>query len=126
MISNMERSLDFYLQKLGFILKNKWEPHGKIEWCWLELGNAALMLQEYRQGPPSTKLGEGMSICFICEDALAIYDEIKSKGLLPEEPFVGNNAWVVGLTDPDGYRIFFESMTDAPEETMYSDWLKKR
>ena len=30
--------------------------------------------------------------------------------------------WVVGLTDPDGYRIYFESPTDVPEETFLSEW----
>jgi hypothetical protein len=82
------------------------------------------MLQEYRQSPPSEKLGEGVSICFMCEDALSIYNQITSRGFLPEEPFVGNNLWVVGLKDPDGYNIFFESPTDVPEETLYSEWLK--
>jgi hypothetical protein len=37
---------------------------------------------------------------------------------------VGNNLWVVQLKDPDGYNIFFESPTDVPEETRYSDWVK--
>jgi hypothetical protein len=30
---------------------------------------------------------------------------------------VGNRLWVVSLIDPDGYRIDFESPTDAPEES---------
>jgi len=29
--------------------------------------------------------------------------------------------WVTSLTDPDGYRIDFESPTDVPEETVYSE-----
>lgn len=28
-----------------------------------------------------------------------------------------DNMWVTSLTDPDGYRLDFESMTDAPEES---------
>jgi hypothetical protein len=28
--------------------------------------------------------------------------------------------WVTPLVDPDGYKIFFESPTDVPEETVYS------
>ena len=82
------------------------------------------MLQEYTQNPPTEKLGEGVSIYFICEDALTIYKQIITNGLSTSEPFVGNNMWVVGLRDPDGYNIFFESPTDVPEETMYSDWVK--
>jgi hypothetical protein len=32
--------------------------------------------------------------------------------------------WVVGFADPDGYRLDFESPTDVPEETKYSEWVK--
>jgi hypothetical protein len=45
-------------------------------------------------------------------------------GLKPNEPFVGNNMWVVTIKDPDGYNLDFESPTDVPEETKYSDWNK--
>ncbi len=125
MVVNMPASLNFYVQGLGFELKNKWEPRGKIEWCWLELGNASIMLQEYRNNIPVDKRGEGISVCFMCEDALTIYKQILSKGLsATAEPFVGNNLWVVGLKDPDGYNVYFESPTDIPEGTTHSEWLK--
>jgi len=32
-------------------------------------------------------------------------------------PFVGNGMWVTSISDPDGYRIDFESYTDAPEDS---------
>lgn len=124
MITNMERSLNFYINGLGFGLKIKWEPRGKIEWCWLQIGSASLMLQEYRNNMPEEKLGVGVSVVFMCDDALKIYKEIIANGLTPDEPFVGNNLWVVGLKDPDGYNILFESPTDVAEETLYFDWLR--
>ena len=126
MVVDIQKSLDFYVNGLGFTLRNKWEPRGKIEWCWLQLDEASLMLQEYRIVPDIDKLGEGVSICFMCEDALKIYEQVTSRGLLPSEPFVGNNLWVVQLKDPDGYNIHFESPTEVPEETLYSVWVKKR
>jgi len=123
MISDMESSLDFYLLGLDFKVRDKWEPRGRIEWCLLQLGSASIMLQEYRQ-KPSEKLGEGVSVYFFCENALEIYGQISAKGLSVLEPFVGNRMWVVGLKDPDGYNIFFESPTDVSEETKYSDWVR--
>jgi lactoylglutathione lyase len=30
--------------------------------------------------------------------------------------------WVLSLSDPDGYRIEFESPTDVPEDTRFSEW----
>jgi predicted enzyme related to lactoylglutathione lyase len=126
MVVNMDNAVNFYTKRLGFAIKHQWEPTGKIEWCWLQLDNASIMLQEYRQNPPTEKLGEGVSIYFICEDALTFYNQIISNGVSTSEPVVGNNMWVVGLRDPDGYNIFFESPTDVPEETMYSDWIKEK
>ena len=56
MVTDIEVSLRFYVNGLGFVVKNEWRPDkagGRIQWCWLELGNAALMLQEYwRDGRP--------------------------------------------------------------------------
>jgi len=126
-ITDMERSLHFYLDGLGFTLKNKWEPEGRIRWCWLTRGGASLMLQEFvKDGHggqrPEGVLGQGVNLCFQCEDALALYREFRSRGLEPSEPFVGNNMWVTSLRDPDGYRVEFESVTDAPEEMKLSEF----
>ena len=124
MVTNVDDSLNFY-KGLEFTIKHQWEPRGKIEWCWLELGTASIMLQEYRNNIPIDKRGEGVSVCFMCEDALTIYKQILLNGLsTSSEPIVGNNLWVVSLNDPDGYNVYFESPTDLPEETTYSEWLK--
>jgi lactoylglutathione lyase len=127
MVANIEKSVDFYVNGLGFAMTNKWIPQDKIEWCWLQYGGAALMLQEFRKekrellAAEGQKLGVGVSICFQCGDALAIYREVKSRGIQAEQPFVGNAMWVTSMSDSDGYKLFFESPTDAPEESLYSE-----
>jgi lactoylglutathione lyase len=125
-VLNMAASLQFYLDGLGFEMTKNWVPRSTIEWCWLQRGGAALMLQEYRKvtGAAIEKRGGGVSICMQCEDALALYHEFTAKGLPASEPFVGNGMWVTNLTDPDGYSLSFQSPADAPEETTYSDWKK--
>ncbi len=124
-VTNIEDSLRFYVDGLGFVMTNQWAPEGRIRWCWLELGNTAIMLQEYwrdgrRAGAPDGVLGQGVSICFMCADALAIYLDLISRGVAAERPFVGNGLWVTSVNDPDGYRLDFESPTDVPEDTIYS------
>jgi catechol 2,3-dioxygenase-like lactoylglutathione lyase family enzyme len=124
-VSNIEASVRYYVDGLGFEMTNKWIDEGKLRWCWLQRGGAALMLQEFRKEGhdswvPEGKVGVGVSICFICEDALAIYREVTARGIQASKPFVGNGMWVTSLSDPDGYRIEFESYTDVPEETVYS------
>jgi len=125
MVTDMEASLRFYVDGLGFAVKNQWLPRGRIEWCWLELEEVALMLQEYRRdghhaGAPEGRLGQGVSVCFMCADAIAIYHDLVARGVTVKRPFVGSGLWVTSVADPDGYRLDFESPTDVPEETEYS------
>lgn len=136
-VSNMEVSLKFYIDGLGCKMKYRWipdraedNPDGRIRWCWLELGETALMLQEFRKHGEHNvylegritevpdNLGTGISINFQCRDSLALYREFKSRGIqIAKRPFVGNGLWCVNVVDPDGYKLWFNSPTDAPEET---------
>jgi catechol 2,3-dioxygenase-like lactoylglutathione lyase family enzyme len=125
-VADMDRSIRFYMNGIGFNMKHKWVVGEELRWCWLELGGAALMLQTYiQEGPhawaPVGKLGEGVSLSFQCQDALAIYREMLGSGIAASEPQVGNAMWVTYLYDPDGYRIEFESRTETPEETKLSE-----
>jgi hypothetical protein len=63
-------------------------------------------------------LGQGVSICFMCADAIAVYHDAQARGLNPSRPFVGNNLWVTSLTDPDGIAGLREP-TDVPRESEY-------
>ena len=125
-VTDIDASLRFYVEGLGGVVTKQWVPEGRVRWCWLQLDDAALMLQEYwrdgrRTGAPSGPLGQGVSICFMCADATAIYRDLVSRGVAARRPFVGNGLWVTSISDPDGYRLEFESPTDVPEETVYSD-----
>src|SRR5215475_2126434 len=129
-VTKMEESLRYYVDGLGFEMKRSWvpdraedKPDGRIRWCWLERGDAALMLQEFLpEGRPSGTLGTGTSVCFMCDDALALYREFKARGIQTRQrPFVGNRLGVGALSDPDGYRIEFESPTDLAEKTEFAE-----
>jgi lactoylglutathione lyase len=124
-VKDIEVSRRFYVEGLGFAITRRWQPTGGLRWCWLERDQSAIMLQQYWRdgraaGWPDGLLGQGLSICFICDDAIAMYHETRARGLSPSIPFVGNGLWVTALFDPDGYRLEFESPTDVPEETVYS------
>jgi lactoylglutathione lyase len=125
-VSSMERSVRHYVDGLGFAIKHKWAVDGRLRWCWMSLGGASLMLQQFpTEGHDSWKpagtVGEGVSLYFICQDAVAFYRELVSRGIQASEPQVGNGMWVTGIKDPDGSQLFFESVTDTPEETRLSE-----
>jgi lactoylglutathione lyase len=115
-VSSMERSIQFYIDGLGFEMRNKWEPDGQLRWCWLTLGGASLMLQEFANAPPGPG---GINLTFTCDDAIALYHQYRVLGA--SEPQVGNGLWVTQIADPDGYKLFFESPTDVAEETKLSE-----
>ena len=123
-VSSMEDSLRFYVDGLGFDVTQRWMDAGTIRWCCLTRGGASLMLQDMRREggtrwSPDGPLGLGVSVVFMCRDALAIYREVTRRGTVASKPFVGNGMWVTSLRDPDGYRVEFESATDVAEDTVF-------
>lgn len=129
-VTDIEASLRFYLDGLGFTLADQWAPEGRTRWCWLRLGEAAVMLQEYWRdgrpaGAPDGPLGQGVSTYFICADALIVYRDLISRGITAARPIVGNGMWVTSVRDPDGYALYFESETDVAEDSVYSDILEQ-
>ena len=122
-VYDMERCIRYYVDGLGFTMTKQWVDEGRVRRCRLELGTAALMLQEFwseghDRNLPDGKVGVGVSICFICKDAVALWHDFEARGLAPKRPSVGNGMWVTELSDPNGYHLFFESPTDEPEETV--------
>jgi catechol 2,3-dioxygenase-like lactoylglutathione lyase family enzyme len=91
-VKDMEKSIVFYIDGLGFEFKNKWVEDGVIRWCR-----------------------------FFCDDAVGFYRDVTSRGIDASEPFVGNMMWVTEMTDPDGYELLFESPTNVVEGTKLSE-----
>lgn len=125
-VADMGASIRFYVGGLGCEVTQKWEVDGQLRWCWLKLGEAALMLQQFPTSghdswTPSGQVGEGVTVVFICEDALQLYEDFRARGLDASLPFVSNGMWLTSLTDPDGFRLDFESDTDVPEGTRYGE-----
>lgn len=110
-VQNIQRSVEFYRDRLGFALTGEAENEGKMFWCSLERGGAAIMLQqaEEEDGPAKGR-GRGISFYFICDDADAIYAELTSRGLKLSPPSVAYYGMKqVVVPEPDGYYLCFES-----------------
>ncbi len=119
-IKDMSKSIAFYIDGLGFKITAEWRVEGELRWCRLQLGGAGIMVQQVIpqiDRPP----GSGVVLCLFCDDAVALYHQFTARGIDAAEPFVGNALWVTSVTDPDGYRLDFESPTDLPEETKLSE-----
>ena len=125
LVADLERSVRYYSNGLGFTVVHTWLPDGKLRWCWMALGGAALMLQQLTtagrdEAGMNPTLGVGSSLYFQCQDAVAIYRQVVAHGIQATEPQVGNGNWETFLVDPDGYKINFTSPASYPEETLLS------
>jgi catechol 2,3-dioxygenase-like lactoylglutathione lyase family enzyme len=124
-VRDIQDSLRFYVDGLGFTMTRQWIDEGQLRWCWLELGGTAVMVQEAGSGAQHQVTRDdarvGVNVYFMCKDALAIYRDLKSRGIEAKQPFVGNAMWVTEVADPDGHRLYFESPTDVAEETVFSE-----
>src|SRR5215813_13330586 len=86
LVHDLEASRRFYIDGLGFQITRHWVDDGKMRWCWMEIGGAALMLQEFwrdgrHRNVPGSAVGVGVTITFICDDALAVYRTVVSRGI---------------------------------------------
>ena len=51
-VTDIDQSVKFYCEGIGFSIKSKWEPKGELADCWLEQGGASLMLQKATDEDP--------------------------------------------------------------------------
>ena len=113
-VEDIERSVAFYRDSLGFELANEWKPDGKLAWCRLERGSSALMLQQsIKEDGPAAGRGRGVEFFFLCDDADALHAEFTARGLDIKRPtvaFYGMNQ--LFLQDPDGYQLCFQNAVE--------------
>ena len=124
-VSSTETSLRFYVDGLGFEMTKKWTPDGdgKVRWCWLQHGNAAIMLQEYRKEAPTPGFRKASGRRFHLlpvQGRSGSLQTFEARKIEAQRPFVGNAMWITSVQDPD-YKLEFESYTDVPEETVFSE-----
>ncbi len=120
-VDDIVQSSRFYCDQLGFELKQKWEPEGKLAWCRLERGNTAVMLQlacPEEDGAAEVRCN-GVGFFFLCDDVQMIYEEFLSRGLSlepPEVAFYGMKQ--IFLNDPDGYQLCFQNQVKLSEGSL--------
>ena len=117
-VSNLPRSLRYYTEGLGFEPVDSVEQDGHTQACRLRRDEVSIVLHQEDSAPEHR--GQGVGIFHMCENAVDLYRQLTSREIRTSEPSVGNRMWVVEMSDPDGYRLSFESPTDAPEESTLS------
>lgn len=110
-VNDLQRSLRWYRDVLGFTEGERWETDGVLHGVQLKAGAVDLMLNQddFTKGRDRQK-GVGVRLWFSTSQSLdALADLIRARGgsldYGPDETPWGDRAF--GVTDPDGFRITF-------------------
>jgi catechol 2,3-dioxygenase-like lactoylglutathione lyase family enzyme len=107
-VNDLQRSLAWYRDGLGFFVSERWEEGGQLQGVMLKAGTCEVGLSQddFSKGRDRTK-GVGFRLwCNTSQDVDAIAARFRSSGgKLLEEP--GDRYGTYGFTveDPDGFRL---------------------
>ena len=127
-ISNLERSLDFYCNKLGlreaFRLDREGTPSPWIVYLQIAPGHFIELFPGATGENTSSQVGYN-HFCLLVEDMATTLKELEARGLpISGEPTRGlDNNWQYWLTDPDGNRIeLMQIAPDSPHAAADNSW----
>jgi uncharacterized glyoxalase superfamily protein PhnB len=113
-VNDIERSVKWYTDVLGFVMKEPWMNEGKMMGAQIRAGASSIYLgqDDFKKGRDRVK-GIGVRLyCDTAQDLDKLAEGIKQRGgTLDHEP--QTQPWGTrdfGITDPDGYRITISSI----------------
>ena len=108
-VDDLQKSLAFYRDVLGFTVRDRWEQGGTLMGVEMGAGAVVFMLgqDDWKKGRDRIK-GEGFRLyCDTTQDVDRIAERIKAKGgVLAQEP--RDEEWgarALTVEDPDGFKI---------------------
>lgn len=116
-VFDMNISLKFYCEVLGFNIHESAGQKDNLNWVWLKLNNTDLMLNAAYETPKRPERPDAASIAahddtvlyFGCPNVEEAYKILLSKGLKVNPPIVALYAMKqLYLHDPDGYGLCFQ------------------
>lgn len=96
-VSDMSRSLAFYRDTLGLVVKFQ----DGDKWTQFDVGGQALAIAT--PAPQQPDPGEGAVVVLECDDLSAMREHLLQQGLAPSEPVaMGGHGRFFTVRDPDG------------------------
>lgn len=109
--TDLQRSIAFYRDVLGFVVGEEWRQDGVLAGCEIHAGAVTFMLgqDDFAKGRDRQK-GLGTRVwCHTAQDLDRLAAEIKARGgVLDQDP--QDMEWgdrVFMITDPDGFKLTF-------------------
>lgn len=109
-VNDVETSLAFYQDVLGFVAEERWEREGKLMGVQLRAGAVVFMLgqDDWKKGHDRKK-GEGFRLyCTTTQNVDDLARKIEAKGGRLDQQPTDQTPWGMrdfAVTDPDGFKI---------------------
>lgn len=107
--TDLQRSIAFYRDVLGFVVSEEWRDNGVLQGCEMRAGNVLFMLMQddFAKGRDRQKgVGTRLHVS-TAQDIDRLAAEIKARGgILDQEP--ADMPWgqrVFMISDPDGFKL---------------------
>ncbi len=109
-VKDLESSLKFYTEKLGFTSTPMMGPDGKLQMAFVNQGKS-VQIGLSREMEPMSERGGGVNLMLYPDDfdIDAYYQQVKSKGVSIDYA-INTEFWgdrIFALKDPDGYTLTF-------------------
>jgi uncharacterized glyoxalase superfamily protein PhnB len=109
--SDLQRSIAFYRDVLGFVVGEEWRENGELQGCEMRAGSVTFFISQddFAKGRDRQK-GIGSRLrCTTAQDLDRFAAEVKARGgTLDQEPMDmpwGERQFMI--TDPDGFKLTF-------------------
>lgn len=115
---DMDVTIEFYRDALGFELGDKFESGSIIWWCEMKRDGVTLMFTQHETHIELPGAREGFdqtSVNFYVDDVMGLHRELRAKGYEPSPVRVTfYKMKEFDLKDPTGYTLLFGQTTDEP------------
>jgi len=111
-VKDIQKSLAWYRDKMGFYVEQKYERGGKLTGAALKAGDVRILISQDDGGTGWDRVkGAGFTLQFTtAQDIDALAEAIKSRGgWLESPPKQESGIRVMRLRDPDGFRLVISS-----------------
>jgi catechol 2,3-dioxygenase-like lactoylglutathione lyase family enzyme len=101
-VSDQQRALDFYTQKLGFrVVTEPFDDHQR--WIELGVGRSGTGITLFTPPEHKSRIGTFTGISFVADDVKATFRDLQAKGVVfKQEPKEADWGTFAMFADPDG------------------------
>jgi len=109
-VRNQDAALDYYTQKLGFIVLTDQPFSDQQRWIEIGIPGAQTGLVLFNPDGQESRIGSFTGISFLCDDVPQTYEQLKSRGVeFVAPPKIESWGTSAIFKDPDGNQFVLSS-----------------